>query len=74
VKYFPAAATKLLGLGITSEQVKQTKSAAVQATDERPIAPPYSRQISDHPAFSSSGQKDDSHWMHFTVNSMCFVL
>ena len=28
---------------------------------------------SSHLAFSSSGQKDDSHWMHFTVNSVCIM-
>jgi len=35
------------------------KLAAVQATDERPIAPPHLRQISVHTAVSSLGQKDD---------------
>jgi len=36
--------------------------AAVQATDEQLIAPRYLIQISAHLAFSSSAQKDDSHW------------
>jgi len=36
---------------------KKTKSAAAQATDEQPVAPPYLREISVHPAFYSSGQK-----------------
>ena len=49
---------------------KKTKSAAVQATDEWPIAPPYLRQISVHSAFSSSDQKDDSHWV---LNPGCMV-
>jgi len=48
---------------------KKMNSAAVQATDERPIAPPYLRQISVHPAFFSLGQKDDSH----VLNPGCMV-
>jgi len=38
--------------------------AAVQATDddERLIVPRYLMRISAHLAFSSSAQKDDSHW------------
>jgi len=36
--------------------------AAVQATDELTIAPRYLMRISAHLAFSSSAQKDDSHW------------
>ena len=36
--------------------------AAVQATNEQLIAPQYLMQISAHLAFSSSAQKDDSHW------------
>ena len=54
--------------------MQKTKSAAAQATDELPIALPYLRQIYVHLAFSSSGQKDDSHMTHFTVNSMCIML
>ena len=50
--------------------MQKTKSAAAQATDERPIAPPYLRQISVHPAFSSSGQKHDSHWV---LNPGCMM-
>jgi len=36
--------------------------AAVQATDEQLTALWYLMQISAHLAFSSSAQKDDSHW------------
>jgi len=36
--------------------------AAVQATDEQLIAPRYLMRISTHLTFSSSAQKDDSHW------------
>jgi len=36
--------------------------AAVQSTDEQRIAPRYLMRISAHLAFSSSAQKDDSHW------------
>jgi len=50
--------------------MQRTKSAAAQATDERPIAPSYLRQISVHPAFSSLGQKDDSQW---ALNPGCMV-
>jgi len=39
--------------------LQKMKLAAVQATDERPIAPPHLRQISVHTAVSSLGQKDD---------------
>jgi len=41
---------------------QRTMLAAVQATDERLIAPQYLMQISAHLTFSSSAQKDDSHW------------
>ena len=36
--------------------------AAVLATDERLIALQYLMRISAHLGFSSSAQKDDSHW------------
>ena len=42
--------------------MQRTMLAAVQATDEQLIAPRYLMQISAHLAFSSSAQKDDSHW------------
>jgi len=41
--------------------MQKTKLATAHATDERSIASPYLRRISVHPAFSSSGRKDDSH-------------
>ena len=42
--------------------MQRTMLAAVQATDERLIAPQYLMRISAHLAFSSLAQKDDSHW------------
>ena len=42
--------------------MQRTMLAAVQATDEQLIAPRYLMRISAHLAFSSSAQKDDSHW------------
>jgi len=42
--------------------MQRTMLAAVQATDKRLIAPRYLMRISAHLAFSSSAQKDDSHW------------
>jgi len=42
--------------------MQSTMLAAVQATDEQLIAPRYLMRISAHLVFSSSAQKDDSHW------------
>jgi len=42
--------------------MQRTMLAAVQATEEQLIAPLYLMRISAHLAFSSSVQKDDSHW------------
>ena len=55
---------------VCESPMQKTKSAAVQATDERPMAHPYLRQISVNPAFFSSSQKDDSHWV---LNPGCMV-
>jgi len=42
--------------------MQRTMLAAVQATDEELIAPRYLMRIFLPTFFSSSAQKDDSHW------------
>ena len=50
--------------------------AAVQATDERLIAPRYLMRISAHLAFSPSAQKTlvAIHWMHLSESHLHKVL
>ena len=59
VQTFVPSVNKLLNARFSMQRMML---AAVQATDERLIALQYLMWISAHLAFSSSAQKDNSHW------------
>ena len=60
--YFPSSFKHLPCQQASECPMQGMMLAVVQATDERLIAFRYLMRISAHFAFSSSAQKDDSHW------------